>query len=146
MSRIRVATTIPAPRRRVWADLRDIASHVEWMEDAVSIRFVSGRREGVGTVFDCSTRVGPFRLVDRMEVTEWKPGATLGIRHVGLITGTGRFTLQRRLRGTRFVWEEDLTFPWYLGGHVGALAGSPVLRRIWRRNLQNLRRRFKGRR
>lgn len=144
MSRIRVATTIPAPPRRVWADLRNIASHVEWMEDAVAIRFVSGHHEGVGTVFDCSTRVGPFRLVDRMEVTEWKPGAALGIRHVGLITGRGRFTLQRRLRGTRFMWEEDLTFPWYLGGQVGALAGSLVLRRIWRRNLRNLRRRFKG--
>ena len=142
MTKVRVSVTLPATPRRVWADLRNLSSHVEWMEDAVAIRFVSGRREGVGTVFDCDTKVGPLRLVDRMEITEWKPAAVMGIRHVGLVTGNGRFTLKRRLRGTRFVWEETLTFPWYLGGPVGSFAGSLVLRRVWRRNLRNLRRRF----
>ncbi|MGI8793555.1 MAG: SRPBCC family protein [Acidimicrobiales bacterium] len=143
MSRIRVSASIPASPRRVWADLRDIASHVEWMEDAVAIRFDSSRTSGVGTIFNCDTKVGPVRLTDRMEVTEWVPGEVMGIRHVGLVTGDGRFRLKRRWRGgTTFIWEERLFFPWYMGGPVGALVGSVVLRRIWRRNLANLRTRF----
>lgn len=128
---IRVATTIRAPRRRVWASLRDISSHVDWMEDAVAIRFTSRQREGVGTSFVCDTKVGPIRLADRMTITEWEPGKTMGVHHTGLVTGTGRFLLKRRGRGrTRFVWEEQLSFPVWLA--------SPVLRWIWRRNLRNL--------
>jgi hypothetical protein len=140
-----VATTIPASVADVWADVRDLGSHVEWMADAEAIRFTTRRREGVGAAFECDTKVGPFRLKDLMEVTEWQEGRTIGVRHAGLVTGVGRFTLRRaglRRRSTRFTWEERLTFPWWMGGPVGALAGSVVLRLVWRRNLRRLRRRF----
>ena len=141
MSRIRVSTVIDAPPRRVWAAVRDIPSHVAWMEDAVAIRLTSKGRQGKGTTFDCDTKVGPFRLVDRMEVTEWSEGKAMGIRHVGLVRGSGRFTVRRARRGrTRFTWEERLRFPWWMGGPAGALLASPVLRHIWRRNLSNLKR------
>src|SRR4051812_48059595 len=95
MAQVRVTTVVHAPPRTVWRSVREIAAHVAWMEDALAIRFTSRRRQGVGTTFDCDTRVGPFRLTDRMEVTEWRDAKTLGIRHVGLVTGTGRFTLRR---------------------------------------------------
>ncbi len=138
-----MSTILDAPPARVWDDVKDIASHVEWMEDAVAIHFTSLRRSGVGTTFDCDTRVGPLGLTDRMEITEWRPKRSMGIRHVGLVTGTGRFTLRRRPRGrTRFTWEEKLVFPWWMGGPVGGLVGGQVLRLVWRRNLRNLRRRF----
>lgn len=143
MSRVRVSTVIQAPPARVWEAVRDISSHVEWMEDAVAIRFTSARRDGVGTTFDCDTRVGPFRLTDRMEVTEWTEGRAMGIRHVGLVQGTGRFTVRRALRGgTRFTWDERLRFPWWMGGGPGSMVAAPVLRRIWRRNLAGLKRRI----
>ncbi|MDP9441063.1 MAG: SRPBCC family protein [Actinomycetota bacterium] len=145
MSRIRVSVLIDAPPRRVWAAVEDIGSHVEWMQDAAAIRFTSRRRSGVGTTFECLTRVGPFRLTDKMVVTEWKAGRAMGIRHTGVVAGTGRFTLRRRLRGgTRFTWEETLVFPWWMGGELGALAGAPVLRRIWRHNLASLKRRVEA--
>ena len=141
MARIRVATTIDAPPKSVWASIRDIATHVGWMEDAVAIRFTSDGRDGVGTTFECDTRVGPFRLTDLMEVTEWDERRRMGIRHVGLVTGTGRFTLRKARGGrTRFTWEERLRFPWWMGGPLGATLGAPVLKRIWRRNLGNLKR------
>ena len=128
----------------MWAALEDIGSHVAWMDDAVAIRFTSARRSGVGTTFECDTRIGPLSLVDHMEVTEWKPRRAMTIRHVGLITGTGRFRLTKRRGrgrgGTRFVWSERLQFPWWLGGPIGALVASPVLRRVWRRDLRNLKR------
>ena len=133
-----MATTIPAPPAVVWDDVRDLGSHVEWMADAEEIRFTSDQRAGVGTTFDCDTRIGPLHLVDRMEVTEWEDGRLIGVRHVGLVTGTGRFTLTVAEAGTRFTWQEELTIPWWLGGPLGALA----LRLVWMRNLRRLRRRF----
>jgi uncharacterized protein YndB with AHSA1/START domain len=135
---IRVSTTIPATPEAVWADVRDLASHVEWMADAEAIRFSSEQRSGVGTTFDCDTRVGPLHLTDRMEVTEWVEGEVIGVRHVGLVTGTGRFTLSAEGGGTRFTWEESLAIPWWLGGPAAAVA----LRLVWVRNLRRLRQRF----
>jgi len=44
VARVRVSTLIDAPPERVWADVSDIVSHVEWMRDAVSIRFHSPQR------------------------------------------------------------------------------------------------------
>ena len=131
---IRVATTIDAPPDKVWSHLADVGSHVEWMLDAEAIRFTSPQRHGVGTTFDCDTRVGPFRLTDRMEVTEWDEGRVMGVRHAGLVKGEGRFTLAPADGGhhTRFTWEERLSFPWSLTG--------PVLAAIWRRNLRRLKR------
>jgi uncharacterized protein YndB with AHSA1/START domain len=135
---IRVSTPITASPEEVWADVRDLASHVEWMADAEAIRFTSEQRSGVGTTFDCDTRVGPLHLTDRMEVTEWVEGEVIGVRHVGLVTGTGRFTLAAEGAGTRFTWEESLAIPWWLGGPAAAVA----LRLVWVRNLRRLRARF----
>jgi hypothetical protein len=145
VARIRVATTIPARPSAVWDDVRDLGSHVEWMADAEAIRFTSRSRSGVGTTFECDTRIGPFSLVDAMEITEWTEGRVIGVRHTGLISGVGRFTVARarlRPRSTRFTWEEELAFPWWMGGPIGALAGGVVLRLVWRRNLRRLRARF----
>ena len=139
MPRIRVHTDIDAPPKRVWRHLRDIPSHVDWMTDAESIRFVTDRREGVGAVFLCDTKVGPIRLQDRMEVTGWREGRSMEVRHAGLVRGQGRFSLRRRgRRRTRFTWEERLRFPWWLGGPVGGVVGAQVLRLIWKRNLASL--------
>lgn len=145
MTAISVSTVIPAPPEQVWADLARIATHVEWMSDAETIRFQSAQREGVGTTFETDTKVGPLRLTDRMVITEWEPGRVMGIRHTGVVTGTGRFTLEElaaRPGETRFTWEENLRFPPWMGGSLGGRVGGPVLKRIWQRNLANLRRRF----
>ncbi|HZA76255.1 MAG TPA: SRPBCC family protein [Acidimicrobiales bacterium] len=139
MPRIRVHTTIDAPRHAVWDRLADIADHVRWMADARAIRFTGERRSGEGTTFECETQVGPLRTTDVMEVTEWREGRALGVRHTGLVRGTGRFGLRRARRGrTRVTWDERLCFPWWLGGPVTGLLAAPVLRSVWRRNLRRL--------
>ena len=143
MARIRVSTVLDAPPDVVWDDLADVASHVEWMADARAIRFLSPQTSGVGTRFECDTKVGPLTLTDVMEITEWKPGKAMGVQHTGLITGRGRFTLRRARHGrTRFQWREELTYPTRLGGRFGAFVSKPALRWVWKRNLRRLASRF----
>ena len=134
-----VSTIIERSPTEVWADVRDIASHVTWMQDATAIRFLTDQREGPGTRFECDTKVGPLKLTDVMEITSWEDERRMGVRHVGLVEGTGEFTLtELDSGGTEFRWEEDLSFPWFLGGPIGAFVARPVLRLIWKRNLARL--------
>jgi hypothetical protein len=142
VSLISVGAYYEASTAEVWKVLEPIESHVDWMADAELIRFVGEQTRGVGTRFECVTRVGPIRLTDRMEVTEWVPERAMGVRHHGLVTGTGRFALEPLDddRRTRFTWREELTFPWWLGGPVGErVGGQAVMTRIWRGNLERLR-------
>ncbi|MFM8852980.1 MAG: hypothetical protein ACKOGL_07270, partial [Acidimicrobiaceae bacterium] len=111
------------------------------MHDAVAIRVVSDHTRGVGTAFLCATKVRPMRLTDKMEITEWVPGKAMGVKHIGIVTGTGVFTLEPLSNGTKTLcqWEEELVFPWFLGGPLGAfIGGKIVLRQIWKRNLRGL--------
>lgn len=138
-----MAIDIAATPAQVWDVVEPVEDHVEWMHDAVAIRFETTQHRGVGTTFLCDTKVGPLRLVDRMEITDWEPDEAMGVRHVGVVTGTGRFTLTPIDLGrrTRFAWDESLTFPWWLGGPLGSLVGGRlVLRSIWKRNLAGLKR------
>ena len=143
MAGIRVSTVIDATPAEVWEVVRHVEDHVDWMHDAVAIRFTTEQTRGTGTEFLCDTKVGPIKLVDRMEITEWVPGEVMGVRHIGLVTGVGRFTIEPIDLGRRtlFTWAEDLTVPWWMGGPIGAFIGGKVaLRPIWKRNLRNLKR------
>ena len=139
---MRVTVDIPAALEEVWADLADVGSHVEWMADAEEIRFLTDQRSGVGTRMEVLTRVGPLSTTDVMEFTAWEPPHRMAIRHEGLVTGEGEFLLEEIPGGTRFVWTEKLSFPWYAGGPVTAMAAAPILTAIWRRNLKRLAARF----
>lgn len=128
-----------APPVVVWAHLSDIASHVEWMEDAVSLSFETAQRSGVGTSFVCLTSVGPLRVRDHMTVTSWEEGSSIGISHAGVVTGSGTLRVRRRgLRGAVVTWDERLRLPWWLGGPLGGIVARPILCRVWRRSLRNL--------
>lgn len=145
MPTIRISIEINAPLAIVWAAAADLGTHGEWMTDAESIRFLTGRRRGLGTRLEVATRVGPLRTKDIMEVTEWVDHHRIGVRHRGLVTGQGVFELESiNPESTRFSWREDLYFPWYLGGAATAWLASPVLAAVWRRNLQRLKRRLEG--
>jgi Polyketide cyclase / dehydrase and lipid transport len=143
MGRIRVDVEIDALAADVWHVIEPIERHVDWMVDAVAIRFVGAQTRGIGTQFLCDTKVGPITLVDRMEVTEWEPERRMGVKHTGTVTGTGVFELEPIDLGrrTRLIWTEDLRFPWYLGSRLGeVVGGQAVMKQIWRRNLRQLKR------
>ncbi len=133
---VAVQTHIDATPGRVWESLADIASHVDWMSDAVWIRFEGGQRRGVGTRFVCRTKVGVFTLSDTMEITEWKEFEAIGVRHKGRVSGQGRFEIAHAAGGgTMFSWCEELHFPRW-AGRPGAAVARATLGRIWRRNLE----------
>ncbi|MEO5900266.1 MAG: SRPBCC family protein [Ilumatobacteraceae bacterium] len=141
MARVHVSVEIDATPDEVWAYVEPVENHVDWMSDAVAIRFISERHRGIGTLFECDTKIGPLKLTDIMEITDWVPGRTMGVQHKGVVTGAGVFTitsidLDRR---TRFAWTEELRFPWWLAGPIGAsIGGKTVLTLMWNRNLKAL--------
>lgn len=145
MPGIAVEVVINAPVGFVWSDLEDISTHVDWMLDAAEIRFLTDQRQGVGTRFECDTEVGPFKLTDVMEITDWVEQASMGVTHQGMVGGTGIFRLTARGAATEFSWVEELSFPWYFAGPLGASIARPVLKTIWRGNLRRLKRRIERR-
>jgi len=139
MTRIAVTRRMPVPVGRVWAALADLASHTVWMKDAESIDFVTAQRAGVGTRMKVKTLVGPFRTIDEMEVVRWDEGRAIGVVHTGLVEGQGTFTIAEASPGDTDVrWDEELSFPWWLGGPFTAMFARPVLAAIWRGNLRRL--------
>ena len=139
--RVRGDVDVDAPLDAVWAALADIGSHVDWMADAESITFTSPQHAGVGTTFECRTRVGPFTTTDRMTVTDWSERERFGVAHTGIVIGRGVFELAATgPHATHLSWTEDLAFPKRFGGSVTARLARPVLKRIWMGNL----RRFAG--
>lgn len=137
---IRVSIDIAAPVQKVWDVVEPVERHIDWMADAVAIRFQTEQTRGTGTTFFCDTKVGPIKLVDVMTITAWEPGKVMGVKHTGVVTGTGEFTLDAiDANNTRFTWTEKLTFPWWLGGPIGAFVGGKiVMKAIWHRNLREL--------
>ena len=144
MGRISVAVDIDAPPDVVWDVIEPLEDHPDWMHDAVSVRFATDQTRGVGTRTVVDTKVGPLRLTDHMTVTEWEPGASMGVEHTGVVTGSGRFTLQRNGQGgTTFSWDEELRFRggsaarsvrwWAAGSSPGSgVATCAASRRWWR--------------
>jgi len=141
---IAVEIVIDAPASFVWQDVQNISSHVDWMQDAAQIRFITDQHQGVGTRFECDTVVGPIKLTDVMEITQWADGRTMGVHHQGIVGGTGVFTLRPSGSTTVFSWVEELEFPWYLGGPLGAIVARPVLKAIWKGNLRRLKGHIEG--
>jgi hypothetical protein len=84
MARITVGIDLPASPEKVWDIVEPIERHVDWMADAVAIRFEGSQTRGVGTKFLCDTKVGPITLTDKMEITEWSPRQAMGVRHLSM--------------------------------------------------------------
>ncbi len=60
---------------------------------------------------------------------------------MGRIGGWGRFELSDHPPLCRLTWTEHLRFPWYLGGVLVEWSSRPILRRIFRANLNRFRKR-----
>jgi hypothetical protein len=140
--RVLVSHVIDVPADIVWADVSNMKSHAEWMADAEGIDVVSTMQRGVGTVLKVPTRIGPFRTVDWIIVTDWIEGRSIRVVHVGLVSGEGEFRIEPNGDATLFLWDEDLTLPLLFGGRIGEVIARPIIAGIWRGNLRRLAERF----
>jgi len=135
---IQISVNVSVSPQVLWEELRHVDRHVSWMNDAVSITFISPTTEGVGTAFSCLTKVGPFKTTDLMTITQWEENKTMGVEHTGLVKGTGTFHIHPHGEGSTITWKESLSFPLFFLGPLGALAATPLLTYIWKKNLTNL--------
>jgi len=137
--RIEVSTTIHKPIEVVWGEVKIMKNHVNWMQDAAKIDFLSENEYGIDTKMKVLTKVGPFSLNDIITVTKWEEMKSLGVVHEGIVTGEGAFYLTKNDdNSTKFEWIEDLKAPYYLGGPIAEFFGGFVLKIIWKKNLMNL--------
>ena len=74
---IRVAIDLPAGLSEVWAHLRDVTTHSDWMLDVAHIQVTSDCSEGLGLRFTSMIAIGPFKLKDEMEITAWEEAKEL---------------------------------------------------------------------
>ena len=136
---IKVSIIINAPLKTVWNEVSRLENHTNWMNDAEQIDFLTANSSGIGTKMKVLTKVGPITLYDYMTVTEWVEEKTIAVDHTGIVSGKGEFYLEKLdEHNTKFQWRETLKFPFYLGGIIGEFFGTPILKLIWKKNLNNL--------
>ena len=137
--RIRVSTIINKHLEVVWDEVKIMKNHVNWMQDAAKIDFLSLNESGIDTKMKVLTKVGPFSLNDIITVTKWEEMNSIGVVHEGIVTGEGAFYLSENDdNSTKFEWIEELKAPYYLGGPIAEFFGGFVLKFIWKKNLMNL--------
>jgi carbon monoxide dehydrogenase subunit G len=142
VARIEASTHIEAPVSAVWAVLLDWEGQAAWMVDARAVEVLSDRREGPGVVLSVATDIAGLVVTDTMETTEWEHERVIGVRHTGwLIQGVGAFELVPTAAGTHFTWWEEVEAPLGpLGEAAATLVVAPLVRRVFRRSLANLKR------
>ena len=132
---------LPVFPEAAWAVLMDWEHQADWMLDADSVVVVSEHRTGVGVRLAVRTRIaGLPAFTEPMEVTGWDPPYRLEIRHGSLVEGTGVWTLEPVLDGTRFTWSEEIRLAVPLVGEPAARVYRPVMRMLMSRAMEGLRR------
>lgn len=136
---IDIECSVGVGREVLWVELSQISRHVLWMKDAKRITFTSPIHRGVGTTFDCLTKIGPFKVVDAMDIVTWEEGESIGVVHKGVFRGTGVLAAVVGPDGTSIVrWREEIQFPWFLGGDLTGFLALPIFKHLWRANLIRL--------
>ena len=138
--RVAASAVVPAAPERVWSALVRWEDQSRWIRDAHDVRVVGDRRQGVGVRLAVRTRVlGVPLFTEPLEVTAWEPPRRLVVAHRGALRGAGVWTLRRERTGTRFTWVEDLSLPVPVVGELVLLAYRPVMRRLMRGSVAQLR-------
>jgi carbon monoxide dehydrogenase subunit G len=139
--RVERCIVLPVPPAAAWAVLMDWERQADWMLDADAVAVVSEQREGVGVRLAVQTRIaGLPAFTEPIEVVGWDPPRRLEIRHGSLVAGTGVWTLEPVLGGTRFTWSEEIRLAVPVVGELAARAYTPVMAVLMRRALAGLHR------
>lgn len=113
LSEFRASVTIAAPVAQVWRELVNWESQGNWMAlTKVTSSDKGADDSGIGTVIEAFTGIGPFGVLDKMKVTDWRPPTFCRVDHYGkIIKGIGEFELVDLGEKTRFDWFEEIKAP-----------------------------------
>jgi uncharacterized protein YndB with AHSA1/START domain len=137
--RVQASIVFASDRERVWSVLIRWEEQPRWMQDAVWVRVVSARREGVGARIRVKNRVLHVPLfAEELEVVAWDPPERMQMAHRSFVRGVGTWELEPGREGTRFTWTEDLSLPIPLLGELALVVYRPFLRRLMGRGLRTL--------
>jgi uncharacterized protein YndB with AHSA1/START domain len=139
---VHITTTVALSRTpaQVWPFLVDWERLPRWMGEMRDVRITSARREGVGVEAIATVRIAGISTRDRIRVTRWEPPNVLEIAHLGWVKGTGQLQLSPVRNGSGLEWCETLLPPWGALGRLGMRAILPLMRRVFRRDLERLKR------
>ncbi len=133
---VELAVTVDTPVQRTWDAATDWERQGEWML-GTTVRATALAGIGVGGRLEAFTGIGPFGVLDTMEIAAWDPPYRCEVLHTGrVVRGTGGFEV-RDLGNERsaFVWREDLELPWGAVGRTGWPVVRPLLLAGVRRSL-----------
>lgn len=137
--RIEMSRLMPAHSAVVWELITDWEHQDDWMLEASDFVVIGDQREGVGVVAEATVKIAGIRTRDRVRVSKWEPERRLEISHQGWISGSGELVLTQMSDGdTRLDWVEVLHAPLGIIGAIGLRAVTPVMRRIFERDLRVL--------
>lgn len=129
---------IHRPAEAVWPYLVDWERLDRWMKEARDFRVIGEQREGVGVEAEATIRVAGITTRDRVRVSLWRPPEALEIQHLGWVKGTGYMELSPTEVGCSLFWREELFAPLGPVGRTGLRLISPIMRRVFRRDLRLL--------
>lgn len=143
MGRADMRITIARPVEDVFAVLTDPAQTPKWNSSAIEVELITPGSPRVGSRRRAVTK-GPFggTMENVMEVTELEPNRKVALELVSAPWGgTGRtwYTFTPVDGGTRVDWHWEME-PAGLWKPLGSRLGMAVFRRIFQRNLDNLKR------
>ena len=134
---LKMAITIDAPIEAVWELVADVERQPLWMHDMKSVRLLTPDRVGIGTRGEADVRIFMVGVVDTIEIDQYDPPVSFGIRHVGVFSGSGRIALEGLdARRTLVRWDERLVPP--LFPNLGQLALKPILGASFQADLERL--------
>jgi hypothetical protein len=138
--RVEASTHLPVPPEDAWRVLLRWEDQARWIRDAVSVRVLGLRREGLGVRIAVRNRVLNVPLfTEELEVTGWEPPRRLEMTHRSFVRGVGTWELAPEGSGSRFSWVEDLSLPIPLLGELALLVYRPFMRHLMRGAVRDLR-------
>jgi hypothetical protein len=138
--RVEASTHLPVPPEDAWRVLLRWEDQARWIRDAVSVRVLGPRREGLGVRIAVRNRVLNVPLfTEELEVTGWEPSRRLEMTHRSFVRGVGTWELAPEGSGSRFSWVEDLSLPIPLLGELALLVYRPFMRHLMRGAVRDLR-------
>ena len=130
---------IHADQKTVFEYVADWEKQSDWiLFTTVHITAIKERPQDVTLL--ATTKLGVFKLVDTMVITDWQPCDKIVVEHTGrIVLGKGVFSVQKQPdNSSTFIWQEITPVPFGLVGQLGLFIARPFLKLLFGMSLKKL--------